>query len=289
MFMTEKEDENFYFNNLSLDYDESISLFNKKDNSPEKIDFRQKESKNSFTTFFVKKVIKKKEVHFLKQKTNLYEGKKEMILPLKHISHNINLINNLIDNNRLDISSDILYRKDAYYKHFKVDLGKYIKNRMNILKNKCFPYYNRNNFSTPNYKYTGNPKEKDNLNFLTFTIKDILIYGKDKEKYNRQYNNEQLINFIENNESRANDKAAYREIIQFLNLKLQDAIGQYYDDEKEFNKIKKDKKYIYFDKFFQRETGISLLEKYGFLKALKKNNFENISKFIYILTLEKYF
>ena len=35
-------------------------------------------------------------------------------------------------------------------------------------------------------------------------------------------------------------------------------------------------KYLgYFDKFFKRETGISLLEKYGFLKALKKNNSKN--------------
>ena len=83
---------------------------------------------------------------------------------------------------------------------------------MNILKNRCFPYYNRNNFSTPNNRYTGNPKEKDNLNFLSFTIKDILIYGKDKEKFNHQYNNKQLINFIEENEERTNDRIAYNEI-----------------------------------------------------------------------------
>ena len=117
---------------------------------------------------------------------------------------------------------------------------------MNILKNRCFPYYNRNNFSTPNYKYTGNPKEKDNLNFLSFAIKDILIYGKDKEKFNRQYNNEQLIKFIEENEDRANDKIAYGEIIQFLHLKLEDVIRQYYDEEKEFNKITNCKKYNIF-------------------------------------------
>ena len=53
-------------------------------------------------------------------------------------------------------------------------------------------------------------------------------------------------------------------------MKLEDVIRQYYDEEKEFNKITNCKKYIYFDKFFKRETGISLLEKYGFLKALKK-------------------
>ena len=194
---------------------------------------------------------------------------------MKNNSNYKSFINSLINNNTIDLSSDIIYRKDAYYKHFKVNLGKYIKNRMNILKNRCFPYYNRNNFSTPNYKYTGNPKEKDNLNFLSFTIKDILIYGKDKEKFNHQYNNEQLINFIEENEERTNDRIAYNEIIQFLNFRLDDVVRQYYDDEKELYKIKNDKKYIFFDKFIQRETGISLLEKYGFLKVLKKNNSNN--------------
>ena len=64
-------------------------------------------------------------------------------------------------------------------------------------------------------------------------------------------------------------------VIHFLNFRLEDVIRQYYDDEKELYKIKNDKKYIFFDKFFQRETGISLLEKYGFLKVLKKNNSKN--------------
>ena len=71
------------------------------------------------------------------------------------------------------------------------------------------------------------------------------------------------------------DNVFYKKIIQFLHLKLEDVIRQYYDEEKEFNKITNCRKYIYFDKFFKRETGISLLEKYGFLKALKKNNSKN--------------
>ena len=107
--------------------------------------------------------------------TNTNEGKKENLLSLKNYSNYKSCINRLIDNNEIDMLSDIVYWKDAYYKYFKVNFGKYIKNRMNILKNRCFPYYIRNNFSTPNYKYIGNPKEKDNFNFLSFTIKEILI------------------------------------------------------------------------------------------------------------------
>jgi len=60
MLMTEKEEENLYFNNLGLDYDESISLFNKKVNNLDQKELNQKKSQNLFPTFFVKKVTKKK-------------------------------------------------------------------------------------------------------------------------------------------------------------------------------------------------------------------------------------
>ena len=122
---------------------------------------------------------------------------------------------------------------------------------MNILKNKSFPYYSKNNFSTPNYKYTGNPKEKDNFIFLSFTIKELLIYGKDKLKYNRQYNNEQLIIFLEDNESRAEDKNEYGKMKKFLNSTLEEAIIQFYDDEEEFEKFKKNLKAINYDTYYR--------------------------------------
>ena len=164
------------------------------------------------------------------------------------------------------------YRKDAYYKHFKVFLGKYIINKINILKNKCFPFYSKNNFSSPNYKYTGNPKEKDNFYFLSFTIRDLLIYGKDNIKQNRQYNNELIINFIETNANKTYDKDTYLLLIDFLNDSLENVITQFYDDNIAFQKIKLDIKCLHFDKFYKMETGFSLLEKYGFLYALKKYN-----------------
>ena len=62
MFMTEKDEENLYLNNLGLDLDECISLFNSKDINLDKNDLVQKKSQNLSTTFLVKKVIKKKEV-----------------------------------------------------------------------------------------------------------------------------------------------------------------------------------------------------------------------------------
>ena len=162
------------------------------------------------------------------------------------------------------------YRKDGYYKHFKVIFGKYLKNKGNKLKNICFPEYSNNNFSTPNYKYIGNPKEKDNYNFLSYKVKDILVYGKDKNKHNRQYNNEILINYIEKNEKKSKDKIAYEKLIVFLNISLEEAFINFYNDKNQFEKINKDKICVFSDVYFKKETGISLLEKNGFLIAMKR-------------------
>ena len=162
------------------------------------------------------------------------------------------------------------YRKDGYYKHFKVIFGKYLKNKGNKLKNICFPEYSNNNFSTPNYKYIGNPKEKDNYNFLSYKVKDILVYGKDKNKHNRQYNNEIIINYIEKNEKKSKDKIAYEKLIVFLNISLEEAFINFYNDKNQFEKINKDKICVFSDVYFKKETGISLLEKNGFLIAMKR-------------------
>ena len=58
-----------------------------------------------------------------------------------------------------------------------------------------------------------------------------------------------------------------------MNDILENVIIHFYDDEVEFNKLRNDSKCKIFDVFFERETGISLLEKYGFIKAVKKYNF----------------
>ena len=141
---------------------------------------------------------------------------------------------------------------------------------INALKNICFPDYNKNNFSSPNYKYTGNPKEKENYNFLSYKVKDILVYGENKNKQNRQYNNNLLIDFIEKNKAKAKDKICYEKLIFVLFQPLEKAIEDFYNDENEFEKINQDKKCLFYDKYFKKETNFSLLEKNGFLKAVKK-------------------
>jgi hypothetical protein len=128
-----------------------------------------------------------------------------------------------------------------------------------------------NNFSTPNYYYTGNPKIIDNYKFLSWTIKEIIILKQNKGNQNRQFNNKILIDYIEKNENKSVSKDSYKEFINFIDNKLEHAFLDFYENKNEFIKISKDKDCIFFDKCFKRETGFSLLEKNGFLKVLKNH------------------
>ena len=133
-----------------------------------------------------------------------------------------------------------VYRKDAYYKHFKALFAKYIRNKVNNLKNICFPNFNKNNFAALSYKFTGNPKEKDNIKFLSMKIKDLLILGKDEEIKNRQYNNELLIKYIESNRELSIDKNKYEELISCLDETLENELMEFYNNKIEFENINKE-------------------------------------------------
>ena len=192
----------------------------------------------------------------------------------KQISGKSNLFKFVLKKENLeDIeNNDLIYRKDAYYKHFKAIFAKYIKDKANKLKNICFPNFSKNNFFPLSYKYTGNPKEKDNFKFLSYTIKELLSYGKNEKIKNRQYNNELLIKYIEDNKTNAKDKKVYLELINFFNISVEKELINFYNNEKEQENINKDSRCLFYDKHFKKETGISLLNKYGFIWILNKQN-----------------
>ena len=185
---------------------------------------------------------------------------------IKFISKKEFLDKNSISNIKL------IYRKDAYYKHFKSIFAKYIKDKANKLKNICFPQFNKNNFSALSYKYTGNPKEADNLKFLSLKVKDIIIMGKDIKIKNRQYNNELLIKYIEENKGTTKDKETYDDLINFLNNSVEEEIVIFYNNKIEYENLINEVKCRFFDKHFKFETGFSLLDKNGFIQVLKHQN-----------------
>jgi len=81
----------------------------KNENNLDKKELNQKESQNLFTIFFCKKSYQKKEVYPLNKATNTNEGKNENLLSLKNYSNYKSCINRLIDNNEIDMLSDIVY------------------------------------------------------------------------------------------------------------------------------------------------------------------------------------
>ena len=93
-------------------------------------------------------------------------------------------------------------------------------------------------------------------------------YKQNIKNANRQYNNKLLIEFIENNEKKCKDNNAYEQLINYLNDTFENAI---IEDKSELNKINQDEDCLIYDIFFKKETGISLLEKNGFLKIIKQN------------------
>ena len=145
-----------------------------------------------------------------------------------------------------------------------------MRKRLNNLKNRCFHNFIFNNFTSPHYSFIGNVKELDNYYFLFLTIKDIFIYKEKKIENNRQNNNRLLIEYIFKNENQNKDKEAYQEIVFFLNNSLENAFLDFYENKNEFERINNDEDCIFYDKFFKKETGISLLEKNGFLKVIQK-------------------
>ena len=229
------------------EFDKSQLYFSKKKLFEIEINFQKKIESNDLLKDCQKDFIRqKRNIKFILEKENLEKFK---------------------NNNYNDI-----YRKDAYYKHFKSIFAKYIKNKANQLKNICFPELSKNNFFAISYKYTGNPKEKDNYSFLSFFIKDLLIYGKNEKIKNRQYNNELLIKYIEEKENISKNKHCYNELKQFLNNTVGSEMRIFYRDKNQFNNIKEDTKCLFYDRYYKKETGISLLEKDGFINILDKVN-----------------
>ena len=92
--------------------------------------------------------------------------------------------------------------------------------------------------------------------------------NKKSNKGNNQKNNKLLINYIMNNQNK--NKNAYKELSDLLNSELELVLVKFYDDRNAFKTILEDEDCIFCDKHFKKETGISLLEKNWFLKAIRR-------------------
>ena len=131
MFTPEKEDENI-ISHFGLDFEDSIDLLIKKDNNFNNKKKKSKEEKKLFNIEYnniSKKRERKKKTHIItniKQKKHKKEEKKDSIeIKNEYKINSQQFLIKPIESSESNQSQNCLYRKDAYYKHFKVNLGKY--------------------------------------------------------------------------------------------------------------------------------------------------------------------
>ena len=154
---------------LTNDNNEFLSNFN--NNNFNEFVLGEKSEDITFILFSKNKLFEK-EINFKNYDFNYFKKDKENVE--KRIGQNKEIKFKIVKEIQKEgnIYPNFVYRKDAYYKHFKSIFARYIKIKANKLKNLCFPNFIKNNFASLSNLYTGNPKEKDNYNFLFLKIKN---------------------------------------------------------------------------------------------------------------------
>ena len=164
-----------------------------------------------------------------------------------------------------------IYRLDYYKKIFIKNFLKYLLKRSNDLIIKCnIKEIGEQKLHMPNYKlYAGNPKEKDNKQFLKKTIKNVFMdYDKQSTKgIGRQKSNEKLINKIYEKDFPLSEDENI--LNNFFNMTIEKGIEIYYESD-EFQMFQEDKINQYYDKMFYNEKNrkFSLFDKNGFIKLV---------------------
>ena len=211
--------------------------------------------------------------------TNMLGKKRLQDNSTNNFSQVNNVKNNVLTQKIFEINKVIkndmpIYRLDYYKKIFIKNFLRYLLNYTKNLIFKCNFEENirKKKLHMPNYKlYAGNPKEKDNKDFLKKTIKKVFMdYDKLSDKgVGRQKGNEKLINKIYEIDSFPSTENENK-LNEFFNMTIEKGIELYYESD-EFQLFKNDKTNQYYDKMFYNEKNrkISLFEKNGFIKLVK--------------------
>ena len=279
--------------NLDFQFDVEMYQENtiKDDNSivskfiPQKIEQNRDEEKERIPHFNIQKPIQQNKNLFIVFKENIPENppkneKLEFDIKKEDANtDNLKKTKNSSNENQKSIQPLIKFssyqetklqmRIDYAKNHFKRYISKFLKNYANnLIKN-----ISDKRLFLPNYQYfTGNPTEKDNYLFLSFSIQEIFgHYKKGSQKNRYQEKNKKLIenilNILNNNELGNNVK--YKEIQSFFKMDFEKAIELFYNSQ-DFEKYANDPKTKYLDKEFKAQKGFSLLEPNGFIKMVKQ-------------------
>ena len=198
---------------------------------------------------------------------------------------------------KIDIAKKFNYRKDYYIKEIKRDFLNWTLQEMQTKIDNCnfCKKFGKTNIHIANRDlYGGNPKEKDNREFINKTIEEVFTLTENQKnslkKISRQISNEELINKIkdyyekllikkEKDKKYSNQFNAIKEFIEFIQLTIKDALDLYYDSD-EFKKFKSRRMIQYYDEkfFFERNRGFSLLVKNNFVTYVNLPFYSNKRK-----------
>ena len=189
---------------------------------------------------------------------------------LSDISHQENKTNkNIFEINKVPKKGKYTYRLDDYKKKFIRNFLYYLLNKLRKLISDYIEG-EMNLLHMPNYKlYAGNPKEKDNREFLGKTIKEVFTdYKGLKKGISRQKENEKLIKEILEGKKKFSSDTKKQDLFNFLDKSIEEGIKMYYLSI-EFDSFKNNEEIKYFDKMFFREKN----RKFSLLKDDPFNGF----------------
>ena len=191
--------------------------------------------------------------------------KKNINFTCKNISNSGQSTNLFAKENSFKSHPRKYFRVDDAKKHFKVAISQYATETINtLIKDSGLPKKYKKKIHLPHHqKFSSNPKELDNYEFLSFTLKDVFTYG--KIDGNLQARNEENISKILKCD-KFPEKT--KKIKDFLFLKYEDIIKQFYKSEK-FDEFKKGELTQFFNEGIIKEKKISLLEENGLVKLFE--------------------
>ena len=159
---------------------------------------------------------------------------------------------------------------DYYFQHFKREFAHYYTNLLNDSIKKCEFRNKIKNFSVPNNEsFQAKSNYSINKEYLNYKMEDIFTNIKYIKKFKggRQIGNKDTIISIKNSECQNQNE--YNILLKLLAKKLEMGYKLFYDDKMSFLKFQKKDLTRYYDYFFKKMYGYSLIENYGIIKFIK--------------------
>ena len=251
----------FECNIFSLNEDEELKSFNSL--FPiKKPDLSEKNENILFDINNISNKEKEKHEKNIKNKENSSDKKQiNNIKKIKIFNCNTNPCSNINSSNS---PTSGYFRVDNAKSLYKVAISQFATKEINrLIKKSDLPKRLKKKIHLPNSKqFTSNVKELDNLEFLTYKMKEVFTLGKTDD--NCQGSNERRISKILKYE----DPKKTKKISKFLSSTYEDIIEQFYKSKK-FKAFKKKDNIKSITERFKKVKNISLFEENGLIKLFK--------------------